>query len=138
MNRQALAAAYRATTYVVTLPGGDCALRIGARSPQLDLWLEANGQRCWSWLTAANPASRRLTPEENAFRLERLAGEIEALGFPALPATAIADTGEWPDEASYFVPALDQATALGLARRHGQNAFLAGEIGQAVCLIWVN
>lgn len=138
MNRKALAAAYRATAYVVALPDGPCTLRVGAACACLDRWLLANGYRCWSWLTAVNPGSQALAADENAERLVRLRDDIAALGLRALPATASADANDWPDEPSCFVAGLDQERARELARRHGQNAFLAGMPGEAVRLVWVD
>lgn len=132
-----LASAYRATAYVLALPDGECELRIDRPCECLDRWLAANGQACWAWLTAANPGSCRLAPEDNAARQCRLLAEIEALGQRALPGRAVADAGDWPEEPSFLVPGLDAAAALALAARYGQNACLAGDIGQAVRLLWV-
>ncbi|MDR1854710.1 MAG: DUF3293 domain-containing protein [Azoarcus sp.] len=130
--------AYRATAYRVRLPGfaNDLVLRPGVRNRRLDAWLQAAGIHCWSLLTAHNPASRRLSAAQNRRRQQALHEELTAAGYRVLAGENHAAAGNWPVEATFFVPALTRAEAARLARRHGQNAFLWGRCGQAARLCW--
>ena len=69
-----LDAAYRATTFVAETPFGEIGIRVGQRHPDLDTVLErcCYGFRTWAFITACNPASVRLPPEENRRRHDQL------------------------------------------------------------------
>lgn len=134
--RPALEAAYRAARYVAHGEDGAIELAVGARSPALDSLLAAAGARRWAWLTAVNPAARRLDAHENRARLARLDAELAAAGRRTLPGAALDPAGVWPEEESRLVLDLDVEAARSLARRFGQLAFLAGEAGDAVRLEW--
>jgi len=133
-----LEAAYRSARYRVDAPEGRFELEIGAPAPALDRLLAAARSHRWVYLTAVNPASIRLEEEENRRRLSRLDAEIARRGWPAYPGTAVDPRGSWPDEPSRLVLGPDEATARELARRFGQNAFVAGERGGAPRLCWVD
>lgn len=134
----ALEAAYRAARYLVHGEGGAIELAVGVRSAALERLLAAAGARRWAWLTAVNPASRRLGAEENRARLARLDAELAAAGRRALPGAAVDPAGAWPEEESRLVLDLDVEAARALAGRFGQLAFLAGEAGGAVRLEWTD
>lgn len=134
MSRRTLAAAYRRTVYRAELPEGALELRVGERSPALAGALAARGAGRWGWLTAENPGSRRLPPEENRARTARLAAELAAHGWSFVAGAAIDPRGEWPAEASFLVFDPPPRRLATLARRHGQLAFLAGEAGSPVRL----
>ena len=133
----ALAQAYRATDYCVFLPTGECVLRIGQAAPALDAWLEAIGAACWALLSACNPASRLRPACENAAAQAALQAHLQMLGYAVHPGENRAQAGDWPVEASFFVPGLPYAKARELAGAFGQNAFLWARTGQAPRLFWV-
>lgn len=112
----ALQAAYRATTYRVWLPEGAVDLRVGEACPALAAYVAARGGRAWMVVTASNPASEPLGEAANLARQRALAAEN------------LADDGQWPAEAGFFVtaPVLDRELALALGRHMGQNAVLFG------------
>ena len=124
----ALQAAYRATTYRVWLPEGAVDLREGEACPALAAYVAARGGRAWMVVTASNPASEPLGEAANLARQRALAGLLHSLGLPALAAENLADDGQWPAEAGFFVtaPVLDRELALALGRHMGQNAVLFG------------
>ncbi len=124
----ALQAAYRATTYRVWLPEGAVDLRVGEACPALAAYVAARGGRAWMVVTASNPASEPLGEAANLARQRALAGLLHSLGLPALAAENLADDGQWPAEAGFFVtaPVLDRELALALGRHMGQNAVLFG------------
>ena len=133
-----LAAAYREARYRVDAPAGSFELRIGAPAPELERLLVAVGCERWAYLTAVNPASIRLEDEENRRRLARLDAEIARRGWPVHPGAAVDPRGTWPDEPSRLVLGVDESAARELARRFGQNAFVAGERGDVPRLCWVD
>ena len=67
-ERAVLEAAYRATAYEALGPGVELDLRVDERSAALDALLTSTGRTSWAFLTAWNPGSQPLAPEENAER----------------------------------------------------------------------
>lgn len=131
-----LEAAYRATRYRFAAAGATIVLEVGSRAPALDRLLAAAGARRWAWLTAVNPGARRLGAEQNAARLAELDAELARRARVVLRGVAVDPAGEWPDEESRLVVGLELGAARALARRFGQVAFLAGEMGAEVRLEW--
>lgn len=117
----ALLASYLRAEYAIRHDGKRCVLRVGER---IDAVPAASSGHVHGLLTACNPASRRLSDEENRERTDRLHQELTRRGFIALPAEGIGDDGSW-HEPSFWLPdvAVDQLDAL--ARAFGQNASLA-------------
>jgi hypothetical protein len=133
-----LEAAYRATCYRVQAPEAArfIDLRVESCHPELDARLALAGQQRWALLTAWNPGSRLCSPEKNALAQGALRAEIARAGWDCWPARHIALHGDWPDEEGLFVPGIGPEQALALARQFGQNAMLAGEVGQVARLLW--
>lgn len=118
--------AYRATAYVVRLPGRQAVLRIGRAPPPLP-W---GASRQAGWLTACNPASRRRPAAANRRAARRLAAALARRGLRALPAVARADAGDWPAEPGLLVFGIGRRGAAALGRAWRQNAILqAGRRG---------
>lgn len=128
-----LDAAYRATSYRV---GGKLVLRVGERSPVLDHLLANRGLEEWVYLTAHNPASVELPPEENRARQKELVRRLA--GYPCMLGEAVPDDPSWPPEASVLVLGIPRADALALAREFGQNAILCGTRGGVAQILWVD
>ncbi|NLO80373.1 MAG: DUF3293 domain-containing protein [Xanthomonadaceae bacterium] len=125
-----LLAAYRATRYVVdTSPIGRFVLRIGQPSAAADRLCRLLGQASWVYVTACNPRSRLLPPEENAARMAALERVLQAQGWRYFPGTGCGDDLNWPPEPSLLVPGVDRAQAVSLGRRFEQNAVVYGELG---------
>lgn len=147
-RRVAFEAVYRATTYQAVWPPEAAQdhrvgaaqryldLRVDQHCPDLDAWLNSVGEACWSYLTAANPASRQLDDEANAARQAALMARVVALGRPFLRGQSLADDARWPPEPSLLVGGMEQREAAALATQFGQNAFLFGLRGQAATLCW--
>ncbi len=114
----ALLAAYRATRVEVTLPSGVVVLSAADEAP---LTLPAALQPSAWILTAWNPWSQPLSLEENQRRNEALQVALQELAVRVYPAVGRAREGDWW-EASFAVVGLDEASALSLGRRFGQNA----------------
>lgn len=128
-TRAAIHAAYRATGYRARGGGVELCIRIGRAHPELDALCRERAAERWAWLTAANPMAQRLSPAENARRHRVLRADIRAAQCLAMEGEARADAGDWPDEAGLLVFGISSADARALARKHGQEAFVAGCAG---------
>lgn len=136
MNK-ALEAAYLACTYRVFLPGGVVDVRIDAAQPELVRWLAQEGSSTWAILTACNPASERLAPDENAQRQSELECALLEQGFMPYAAENVADDAGWPTEESCFIADIDVKNSVALARRFGQNAIVVGAGDGVARLVWL-
>lgn len=114
-----LLAAYRATRVELLLPSGPCVLPAADEPPLATLPPELASE---TWiLTAWNPASRPLDPEDNARRNIDLAASLRTLGCRWWPAEGRARDGDWA-EASLAVADLPAKEALRLGALFGQHA----------------
>lgn len=127
-----LVRAYLATEYRVHGgPQGPLTLRVGEPSPALDRLLDAEGAHRWAYLTACNPRSQPLPPQENARRLRALEEELGGR-YRLFPGEGV--LGAWR-EASILVLGMDEAEALAAGARWEQNAVVVGRRGGAPALL---
>lgn len=87
--------------------------------------------RSWGIITAYNPMSRVLNPEENALRTIELIAELDQRSLPHSEAVNAADDGSWP-EPGRVVRGIDRDALLRLAHRFGQRAVVwcaGGRVG---------
>lgn len=135
-GRSALTQAYRQAIYRV---GGTPPVDLQLERPNLALQaLERGGGVVeGAFITACNPHSRRLRAAANLRRMRALQREIERSGYHWAPAVALDPQGGWPPEPSVWVPGLSQAAGETLARRFGQNAFVACDDQGVARLVWV-
>jgi hypothetical protein len=133
-----LDAAYRRTHYEVPLPGGELlVLRVDVASPALFAIHERCGVSCSAFLTAWNPRSERQSAERNAMANQELQQRLAALGLECWPGRGHDPGGDWPAEASVFVPGLGLAAACLLGRHYGQNAILHAGDDAVPRLVWL-
>lgn len=132
-----LEAAYRATTYRVFLPGGDCALRIGEANAALRDWLAAAGCQAFAIVTAYNPGSQPTDAARNAERQAALECDLLEGNYEPYVACNEPDGDDWPAEESCFVPDLAPEDACALAADYGQNAVICGGADGVPNLVWV-
>ena len=133
-----LAAAYRATTYRVFLPGGPQDLRIGQASPELSAWLADNEVDAWAVLTAWNPGSEKLSEQENVARQSQLEVRLLELGYEPFAGENLADAGDWPAEDTCFVGGMAAGEALAMAAGFGQAAIVVGGGDGTPKLMWTD
>jgi uncharacterized protein DUF3293 len=132
-----LEAAYRDTDYRVDDgPFGPFVIRIGEVSPAADRVLALHGQSNWAFITACNPHSERLPPEENARRMSELQAVCLDHGWRHYTGAGVGRDGSWPAEPTFFVIGISESEAIEVARRFGQNAIVAGRAGSPARLIW--
>lgn len=105
-------------------------LRVAARHPEFDAWLQRLGVTTWAVATAWNPRSIPLSEEENVRRQAALCEDLRRAGIRFFPAEGRGTGDLWPPEPSVLM--LDRASeeSLALARVFEQNAIVAGAIGE--------
>ena len=79
-------------------------------------------------ITAHNPRSIPLPPEDNRQRQQRLAAVLDTSDYQTMPATGRSTDGQW-QETSLLVLGLPRASAKALGARFGQNAVVFAEAG---------
>ncbi|GIX03748.1 MAG: hypothetical protein KatS3mg113_0754 [Planctomycetaceae bacterium] len=112
--------AYFQAKYLTFLPGRVVEIRIHHAAEALSTY-------CQMWqraaiLTACNPRSQQLSPEENSCRMERLL-QILQPRYPCSPARSEDDHGEW-QEPSVLIWGMHLEEARAVGRIFGQNAFV--------------
>jgi Protein of unknown function (DUF3293) len=122
--------AYRTARYEVDSGDGKIVLRHGERCRPLEALLDPASPE-WAFITAWNPRSEELAPEENQRRQQRLLGEL-GQRFRIMPGAGVGDG--WSEE-SVLVLGIARAEALLLGRRFGQLAILAGRLGEAAAVV---
>jgi hypothetical protein len=127
--------AYRRTTYLAHTPDGDIRINPGRRSPALDRLLKERRLREWAYLTACNPASRRLPEEENVGRQRELVAAVRDLRLAFLEGEGIGADTDWPAEPSILILGIESDAARALGRRFGQLAIVVGRAGQPARLV---
>ncbi|MBR9920566.1 MAG: DUF3293 domain-containing protein [Bacteroidetes bacterium] len=130
-----LAEWYKNTTYQLYKP--DISLRIGQHSPNLDAFLRSKDVTSFVFITAWNPGSVRLSPNENAERQLKLFQELMDAGFHPLPGAGVPDDDSWQEEKSFLVPGMDKESGIHYAKKVEQKAIVYGEIGGEPELIFV-
>jgi hypothetical protein len=126
-----LLSAYEATDFVVLDGGGEWILNVGVPSARMDRLLGRHGATTAVIITAFNPRSRVLAPDENAARHRALVRLLEERGLPFLHGEGRDPAGHWIPETECIVFGVSLADGLELARRFGQNAVVFIERGQA-------
>lgn len=131
----ALVDAYRESVYWLRVEPTPIALRIGQPSRELDALLQRLHARRYAIVTAHNPRSQLLQPQENAARQENLRRHLEQQGYDSLLTEALSGRGDWPAEMGHFIIGITAREALRVARDYQQNAIVYGELGQAPQLL---
>ena len=129
-------AAYRATSYVAFGPEGRFTIRVDESTPALDDLLLEHGVPSWAFITAWNPGSQGLPPEENRQRQEALEQLISEARYPHYPGESVGPDGTWREE-SVLILGITPEDAVAAGKQFGQNAILVGEIGAPARLEWI-
>ena len=129
-----LLSAYEATDFVVFDGGGEWTLNVGAPSPHMDALLDRHGATTAIVVTAFNPRSRVLGPEENVARHRALVRLLEERGLPFLYGEGRDPNGHWIPETECIVFGISLTDGLDLACRFDQNAVVFIERGRAARL----
>ena len=120
----ALIKAYREAVYVVDIGDQEIALQVNKASSRL-----ANLMVDWevttaAFLTAFNPYSQVLDPEENAARQKRMWADALPMCPKIFPGIGRDKDDQWPHELSMLALGIHLEDAQALADRYEQNAFI--------------
>lgn len=126
-----LLSAYQATDFVVFDRDEEWVLKVGVPSPQIDALLDRHSATTATIVTAFNPRSRALAPEENAARHRSMVRLLEERGLPFLYGEGRDPSGDWIAETECIVFGISLVEGLELARRFDQNAVVFIERGKA-------
>jgi hypothetical protein len=133
-----LEAAYRNTDYWVDdAPDEPFAIRIGESCLELAVLLTAAGEFEWAFVTACNPGSIHLSEHDNQERMKKLEDAVRSRGWLHYHGNGVGRDGDWPAEPSLLIVGVSEREALELARSFGQNAIVAGRLGEPARLVWV-
>ncbi len=131
MRDASLEAAYQATDYIVDHPSGQFCIHIGESCPAIEA-------REWAYVTACNPQSKLLLPQENSRRMHTLEQALSAERFRFLRGEARSRDGKWPPEPSLLIVDIAENAAIELARRFDQAAIVVGRAGELARLAWID
>jgi len=91
----------------------------------------------WAFITAWNPNSKELTPEENKQRNSNLLDDIRSEGYISHLGSGISQDGNWSED-SFFIENVSKEEALVYALKYEQCAFVYGKVNQMAELIWTS
>ena len=127
VERNRLQKAYLNTTYRVHEPAID--IRVDKENHGLAATLSQIGHTNWAYLTAWNPFSKQLTPEENETRNQQLLDDLKP--FRVFNGEGIGDDSSWPPERSFLVAGIHREVAIYLGKKYKQNAIVVGQGAKA-------
>src|ERR1700730_8305191 len=87
--------AYLNTIFVVDGPNGEVGLRVGESSQEIDNLLSAHGATECAFITAWNPRSARLQPQDNARRQRELVETVLQLHYRYSTGRGIGENKDW-------------------------------------------
>lgn len=91
--------------------------------------------KSWAFITACNPRSEPLAPEENHLRQADLRDYLLSLGYSIFPGRGIAEEPGWPPEKSFLILGISREAAVRLGTMLEQIAIVAGEHGAVADLV---
>lgn len=116
--------AYKRTQYLVHTKEGILALRVGQPSKELADLIHAAQAAGGAFITAENPYSEALAPDENKARQDHLRQDLADLGAVVIDGAGQGDDPSWPAEASYAAIGISREQACALGRKYQQNAII--------------
>ncbi|MCU0869050.1 MAG: DUF3293 domain-containing protein [Burkholderiales bacterium] len=130
-----LLASYVTARYVVALPTGECACRIGVADAALGAAIRAAGVTRAALVGAENPRSAPADAQTNARATAVLADAIDAAGLARVPARGEDPTGRWAPERGFCVFGASDALLDAWLVRFDQNAFVGIDVDGRPALI---
>ncbi len=89
----------------------------------------------WVFITAWNPLPEILSDAENIKRNNELFNELLSLGYVCHLGKGVSSDGKWQED-SFFIENINRNTALSLANKYGQLAFVYGTLNTAAELVY--
>lgn len=127
--------AYERTSYWVETGNRRICLRVGQLNSALDEVLAQFGVTEWAYVTAHNPASVKLSCDENEARHNKLIQDVQALGYLTLLGEGCGDSGDWPPEPSVLILGITLEAARRIGTDFRQTAILVGRRNEAPRLL---
>ncbi len=134
MTSPDLLQAYLNTKYCVTDP--PLIIRISHLHQDLDKLLDLHKCTDWAYITAYNPTSIILSDNENMTRHQMLADDLKE--YLCFEGYGVGEDPKWKPEISFLVLGINLDAAKALGNKYGQNAIVAGKIGEVaelICLV---
>lgn len=119
-----LVRSYRDAQYVIHGDFGGITLKVDESSPKLCELMKMYEVKSAAFLTAFNPFSVLLSPEENTKNHNALIADISSLKLKQISGEGGDPSGDWSKELSILVLGISLQDAECLADRYRQNAFL--------------
>lgn len=139
VSMRALRDAYAASHYRVLLDTGHANIRIGQPLPaEVQALLERHGATRAAFLSACNPRSTVLSPDENAQRHRALLAALASHGVASVPGTGHDPHEIWPPEDSVLAIGLPHVKARALAERFAQFAWVDVASGAPARLVFTS
>lgn len=123
MPKESLLQKYLASLYCYRDAGDEIVIHVGVRSRELAALQRSRGVESSAYMTAWNPGSKALDKAENRSRNEDLRRDAQALGLAVLEGEGRSPARDWCEE-SFLILGITRESALALARKYGQVAFL--------------
>ena len=127
--------AYEQTHFHVRECTPELCIRIGSYHEQLDEMLDEHQCDAWSYITASNPASERLSEDQNTGRNRELEALLRSQDLVFYRGDGVGSDPTWPAEASFLVLGISRDAAMHLGRQFGQNAIVCGTLKHAAELV---
>lgn len=138
MITPSLRQAYETARYRVDCGTRTIERRIGRIDTDADAALIVAGcVRHWHILTPCNPGSQPLGEDDNRARIAALRDVLRRRPWAFLPALNTGADGRWPELGLCILDAPEDPVC-ELARDWGQLAVVAGTLGGAPRLVWIN
>ena len=126
---------YTATVFRVWDSSSRITFQVEAHNRELDSRLKTNSAQTAAFITAHNPGSQVLDPDDNDRAHEALIGELRARGLRWLDGDGVDPAGQWIPETSVMVLDIDQRSATAIATQFGQNAYVWIRVGEPSRLV---
>ena len=107
---------YKATEFWVEDQGERFCIMVDKRSLELDRVLTLHRVESWAYVTAHNPRSQVLIPEDNALRHQQLLDRIVRDGYSVLQGRGIGSDPDWIPEDSYLILGIPRTGSRGRKR----------------------
>ncbi|MFV0389319.1 MAG: DUF3293 domain-containing protein [Pyrinomonadaceae bacterium] len=114
--------------------GFESPIKVGKTSKELDQLLTEHSATTWCYITAFNPFSEELSPNENLVRNDNLREELR--GFVVVDGESVDLDGNWKPERSFLVLGIDRDTSVLLADKFRQRAIVYGTKGAPAELVF--
>jgi hypothetical protein len=130
-----LVEAYKNAVYRVQESGSQIEFFVDSISPELDNTLRVHSAATAAFVTACNPQSKVLNPEENQRRHKNLLNRLKAMQLSWLDGDGGDQAGHWAAEKSILILGISRKAATDLAIEYGQNALVWIQRGEPAELV---